>query len=171
MSRPPAGASDLERRLDAAAEDRLGRAPVGLAAALWNPDRAPREWLPRLAAIFRVPAFSADWTELDQRRAIRESLTTGLRAAGTQAGAEAILGLAGAVYDYREPDAAFTVEIDILNADALTLPAAEINRILQSRKRAAVKLTVSQVAGGELEVPVRGGLGAAVVAPALEGEL
>ena len=170
MSRPPAGASDVERRLDAAAEDRLDRAPVGLAAALWDPDRAPREWLPRLAAIFQVPAFSADWPDIDQRRAIRESLTAGLRAGGTQAGMEAILDAGGAVYEYREP-AAFTAEIDILNGDALTLPAAEINRILQSRKRAAVKLTVSQIAGGELEVPVRGGLGAAVVAPALEGEL
>lgn len=171
MSRPPGTASETERRLDAAAEDRLGRAPVELAAALWDPDRAPREWLPRLAAVFRVPVFSDGWSEADQRRAIKESLVE-RRAGGTQAGMELALDAGGAVYSYREPDAAYTAEIDILNPDATTLPVAEIARILQSRKRAAVRLTVNQVARAvELDIPVRSGLGATVVAPMLIGKL
>lgn len=171
MSRPPGTASELERRLDAAAEDRLGRVPVELAAALWDPDRAPREWLPRLAAVFRVPVFSDQWSEADQRRAIKESLVE-RRAGGTQAGMELALDAGGAVYSYREPGAAYTAEIDILNPDALTLPASEVGRILQRRKRAAVRLTVSQIAsGGELDIPVRSGLGAAAVSPMLIGKL
>ena len=171
MSRPPDTASAVERRLDAAAEDRLGRVPADLATAMWDPDRCPREWLPRLAAVFQVPVFDAGWAEDDQRRAIRDSLV-GRRAGGTQAAMEAILVAGGAIYDYREPDGEpWTAEVDILNADATTLPTAQIARALQLWKRAAVKLTVNQVVGGKLDIPVCQGLGVAVVAPFLEGEM
>ena len=168
MTRPPATASELERRLDAAAEARLD-VPADLAGSVWDPARCPVEWFPRLAQVFQVPVFSVDWDVADQRRVIEESLV-GRRLGGTVAGIEAILEAGGAVYDYTEP-APFTAVVDIRNAGATTLPTSQIAAILQRQKRASVKLTVNQLVGLDLQIPVRTGLGAAVVAAGLEGRL
>ena len=170
MSRPPDTASSTERRLDAVTEARCARVPVDLAASMWDPDRCPAEWLPRLAKIFQVPVFSVEWEVVDQRRAISESLVY-RRLGGTLDGLRLILDAVGAVYDYREPADPYTAEIDILNANSTTLPASQLADILQRQKRAAVKLTVNLLAGGELDIPVRSGLDAATVAPLLEGAL
>ena len=170
MIRPPSTASDPERRLDAGAEARLAAIPADLAASAWSPARCPVEWLPRLAQVFQVPVFSVDWDVADQRRVIAESLT-GRRLGGTVAGLRAILDAAGAVYDYTEGPAPHTATVDILNAGATTLATSQIAAILQRQKRAAVKLTVNQLVGLDLTLPVQTGLDAAVVAPLLEGEL
>lgn len=169
MTRPPATASAPERRLDAVAEARLD-VPVGLAASVWDPARCPIEWLPRLAQVFQVPVFSADWDVADQRRVIEESLV-GRRLGGTVAGIRAILDAGGAAYNYTEGPAPYTAAVDILNADATTLSTSQIAAILQRQKRAAVRLTVNQFTGLNLDILARTGLGAAVVAPLLEGEL
>ena len=170
MSAPPDTAGSAERRFDALAADRLSDLPAELAADLWDPARCPVEWLPRLAQTFQVPIFSADWDVDEQRRVIAETLTT-RRAGGTVAGLTAVLDAAGAIYDYRELDAAYTAEIDILNAGQTSLPTAQIATILQRTKRAAVRLTVNQVVGLQLDLPVRSGLHAVTVAPPLEGAL
>ena len=169
MTRPPAAASDLERRLDAAAEARLD-VPADLAGSAWDPELCPVEWLPRLAQVFQVPVFSADWDVSDQRRVIAESLV-GRRLGGTVAGIRAILDAGGAVYDYSEGPAPYTATVDILNAGSTTLSTSQIAAILQRQKRAAVKLTVNQLVGLDLGLRVETGLGAAVVAPLLEGGL
>ena len=169
VTRPPTTASELERRLDAAAEARLD-VPADLAGSVWDPARCPVEWLPRLAQVFQVPVFSVDWDVADPRRVIEESLV-GRRLGGTVAGIEAILEAGGAVYDYTEGPAPFTATVDIRNAGATTLPTSQIAAILQRQKRASVKLTVNQLAGLDLQIPVRTGLGAAVVAAGLEGGL
>ena len=170
MTRPPDTASAMERRLDAAAEAALARIPTGLPAAMWDPRRCPEEWLPRLAAVFRVPIFSAGWLVADQRRVIGESLA-GRRLGGTEAGIRDILDAAGAVYDYREGPAPYTAVVDILNAGSTTLPTGQVADILERQKRASVQLTVNQLVGLSLDLPVRTGLGAAVVAPHLTGAL
>ena len=170
MSAPPATAGSVEQRLDAVTAERLARIPVHLAATVWDPSRCPAEWLPRLAQTFQVPIFSIDWTVDEQRRVIAESLAA-RRTGGTVAGLTAALDAAAAVYDYREPDEPYTAEIDILNAGQTSLPTPQIVAILQRQKRAAVKLTVNQVVGLQLDLPVRSGLDAVTVAPPLEGAL
>ena len=170
MSAPPATAGSAEQRLDAVAAERQALVPVDLATTIWDPARCPAAWLPRLAQTFQVPIFSVDWTVDEQRRVIAESLAA-RRTGGTVAGLTAALDAAAAVYDYREPDEPYTAEIDILNAGQTSLPTPQIVAILKRIKRAAVRLTVNQVVGLQLDLPVRAGLHAVTVAPPLEGSL
>ena len=170
MSAPPDTTGSAERRLDALAGERLAELPAELAERIWDPDRCPVEWLPRLAQTFQVPIYSADWDVDEQRRVIAESIEA-RRLGGTVAGLTAVLDAAAAVYDYRETDEPYTAEIDLLNAGQTSLPTPQIVAILKRQKRAAVKLTVNQVVGLQLDLPVRSGLHAVTVAPPLEGAL
>ena len=171
MIRLPNTSSPPEQRLDAAMRAFTARIPSTLATAMWDPDRCPVEWLPRLAKIFQVPVYSVEWDVADQRRVIAGHLTA-RQHAGTVAGIVAILDAGGALYEYREPaDRPYEAEVDILNAGATTLSTAQLAEILQRTKRAAVKLTISQFASGMLDLPVRAGTGAAIVAEPFIGGL
>ena len=161
----PSTTGDVERRLDSAAAERMGAAPVDLPESAWDPDRVPREFLPVLAWALSVDLWDPDWPEAVQREVIRQAFALH-REHGTPAALKRILDSIGAIYDYTEPEGApFTATIDIYNSDALLIGALTgLRARIDHAKRASVKVTINATAGTCAMLPIATGHAGAVVA-------
>ncbi len=164
----PPGASETERRLDAAAAARLAAVPAQLPQTAWEVDQIPATWLPILAWALSVDLWDPAWRDDQKRTVIRETVELH-REKGTVAGLRRVLDAIGAVYDYAEPaDAPFTATITIHNTAALLLDDfADVRVQLERVKRASVHLTLQVSAGFCVPVWGAAGLRAVVVAPTL----
>ena len=164
---PPA-ASAAERRLDAAAGQRVGAIPADLPATAWDADRVPAPWLPVLAWALSVDLWDPTWDDTLKRRVLREAAPLH-REKGTVAAIRRVLDTIGAIYDYTEPpDAPFTAVVTIRNSVTLLLDElADVSAQLNRAKRASVHLTLQTEDGFCVPVDIAGGLGVVTLAPAL----
>ena len=144
----PATAGAVERRLDAAADARLGAIPADLPASAWDPDRVPREWLPVLAWALQVDLWVPEWDEVLQREVVRSALAL-RREHGTPAAIQRVLDTIGAIADVSDdPAAPYRARVAIRNSGSLLLSdLADVRRRLDRVKRAAVVFTVTTEAG------------------------
>lgn len=143
----PATAGAVERRIDALADVRLGAIPADLPAAMWDPDRVPREWLPALAWALQVDLWDPDWDEARRREVVRRALDL-RREHGTPAAIRRVLDTIGAVADIVDAPAPYRLRVTIYNSGGLLISdLADVRRRLDLVKRAAVALTVTMQAG------------------------
>ena len=89
----PSSSAPQEKAL-AGAIGRLSAVPVRI-GDLWNPDKCPVEFLPWLGWAVSVDEWSDDWSESQQRAAIKSSLAVH-RIKGTVAAVKAVLAPYGA---------------------------------------------------------------------------
>lgn len=164
----PDTASDVERGLDEASAARVAALPSTLPQTAWDAARIPPAWLAVLAWALSVDLWDATWSDQLKRAAIANAYAQH-RLKGTPAGLERALDHIGAVYDMTERpnNVRFTVSVEVLNLDAITLKSeAELRAVLNRMKRASVHLTVSARSGAELDVAIAAAGGAAAFAPA-----
>ena len=164
----PPSASATERRLDAAADQRVGAIDAALPASAWDPARVPAPWLPILAWALSVDLWDPAWDDALKRRVIREAAQLH-REKGTVAALRRVLEAIGAVYDYAEPpDAPFTATVTVRNTSALLLgDLADLSPQLERVTRASVHLTLQTEDGFCVPIDIAGGLGVVTLAPAL----
>ena len=164
---PPA-ASAAERRLAAAAGQRVGAIPADLPATAWDADRIPAPWLPVLAWALSVDLWDPTWDDTLKRRVLREAAALH-REKGAVAALRRVLEALGAVYDYTEPpEAPFTATVTIHNTAMLLLEElTDVRAQLDRVTRASVHLTLQTYDGFCVDIAVAGGLAAVAVAPAL----
>lgn len=96
----PETASPPERRLDRAAEMRLGCIPADLPDGAWRDEALPESWMRELDWAL-AELWDLDWTKAEPRTAIRSDVAQH-REKSTHAGLKRALDLAVAVYDYEE---------------------------------------------------------------------
>ena len=164
----PPGASEIERRLDAAAAVCLGAVPAALPQTAWDVDQIPAAWLPVLAWALSLDLWDPVWSARQKRAVIRQAVALH-REHGTVAAIRRVLEAIGAIYDYVEPpEAPFTATITIHNTATLLLDElTEVRAQLERVKRASVHLTLQVHEGFCVPLAVAGGLTAVVVAPGL----
>ena len=162
----PRPASTTEERLDAAADERLARVPVALPVTAWDADNIPEEYLPVLAWAHSLDEWNPAWDAQTRRDAINGA-TAAHRLKGTPAGVKGVLDRIGAEYIYSERinGAAFTATAEILNSGSLRISdAASLESLINAHKRGTVHMTIILQSGVRGEIPIAGGLGAAVIA-------
>ena len=150
----PRTASDVERGLDETSSARIDGLPADLATTAWDADRLPAAWLPVLAWALSVDLWDPDWSPALQRAAIADAYLQH-RLKGTPAGVKRALDRIGAVYEITERPGgvAFTETVEILNTEAVLLPAGtSLQALLDHVKRASVHMTVLTSAGASLDV-------------------
>ena len=157
----PDTATDVERRLDGAAGDRVGRVPAGYRA--WCVDDLPESWLPVLAWALSVELWDPAWPVAERRAAILAAVDQH-REKGTVAGVKRALDFVGAVYDYRETGP-FECEIVIHNLAALAVDGlAALHSQLDRAKRASVMCAVMAPGSGVMaDASMAAGVGAVLV--------
>lgn len=158
----PPPAADIERRLDEAAEARLGSIDFPL-PDMWDPARIPAAWLPVLGW-----AMSADdWVASESEAAKRARVAAAARAherKGTEQGIRDLLSSFGAIYDYRE-SGPFRAEIAIHNTGSLLTSYADLVGRIETTKRASVHLSWVADGGTCQTVAIAIGVGAVPVSP------
>lgn len=158
----PDSATAVERCMDAAAAERVGRLPAGYRA--WRVDDLPDSWLPVLAWALSVDLWDSDWTPAQRRAAIRTAMDLH-RTKGTPAGVKRALDFARAIYDYTEGPA-FHCRITIYNLAGIALAdLTALRRHIDCAKRASVVCTLTAPDAGlpRLEARFAAGVGAHVV--------
>ena len=164
----PPTASPVERGLDEMSSRRVAALPAALPETAWDASRVPVAWLPALAWALSVDLWDPGWSAELQRAAIADAYAQH-RLKGTPAGLKRALDHIGAVYNLveRPGDKAFTVSVEVLNLDAITLPSeAQMLALLGRVKRASVHLSVSAVSGTKVEIAIGIAAAAAAIAPA-----
>ncbi len=155
-----------ERRLDAAADERLSRVPASLPASAWDADRVPEAYLPHLAWALSVDEWDPAWSVPAKRAAIRGAVAAH-RLKGTAAGVKGMLDRLGALYDYTERPAGdpFTVKITVRNQGSLRISdATSVAQLIERHKRASVTVDLALLSELEGEISLAAGLGGAVLA-------
>lgn len=159
----PDSATAVERCMDAAAEERVGRLPAGYRA--WRVDDLPNSWMPVLAWALSVDLWDSDWTPADRRAAIQTAMDLH-RKKGTPAGIKQALDFARAIYDYTEGPAPFTCRITIYNLAGISLASlTALQRHIDCAKRASVVCAITAPDAGlpQLQARFAAGVGAHVV--------
>ena len=153
---------ELERRLDAAAAERLDSVTADLPARIWDADRAPAGYLPLLAWALSADGWWTEAQEIDLRLSVRGAVQAH-RAKGTSAGVTGYLDTFGVPYLYEERPAGapFTASIS-LEGGAGT--PANIQGSVDRIKRASVHITWRRTGATTAPLRVATGADAATVA-------
>ena len=160
----PRPAGSAEERLDAAAAERQRTYDPSLPELAWDPDSIPEEFLPLLAWAHSVDEWNPAW-DVSARRDAVQGAVDAHALKGTAAGVRGVLERVGAQYTYEERigGARGTARVVIHNPGSIRISdAISLESLIDSHKRGTVHMTVELQAGLRGEIPVAGGVGAAM---------